>query len=202
MAQEPTQTFEFTFGQSIQVSVSALGQTSGCAFSPCVLLRPSQKTLEGWVLSDFSGPHTLRDKINWSRTLQIFACLILVTVIPGCDKCSLGAREERDWTFVGPTLFMVFKMFESMSVLVAHSCPTLCNPMDCSLPDSPVHGILQARTLEWVGIPFSRRSSWLRDWTYVSCIAGRFFTIWATREARSLLFSYLRCKDNFGCTFT
>jgi len=58
MAQEPTQTFDFTFGQSIQVSVSALGQTSGCAFSPCVLLRPSQKTLEGWVLSDFSGPHT------------------------------------------------------------------------------------------------------------------------------------------------
>ena len=55
--------------------------------------------------------------------------------------------------------------------------------MDCSLPGSSVHGILQARILEWVAIPFSRGSSWPRDWTWVSCIAGRFFTIWATREA-------------------
>ena len=44
-----------------------------------------------------------------------------------------------------------------------------------------VHGILQARILEWVAIPFSRGSSWPRDWTRVSCIAGRFFTSWATR---------------------
>ena len=43
-----------------------------------------------------------------------------------------------------------------VEVLVAQSCPTLCNPMDCSPPGSSVHGILQARTLEWVGIPFSR----------------------------------------------
>ena len=52
-----------------------------------------------------------------------------------------------------------------------------------SLPGSSVHGILQARILEWVEIPFSRGSSWLMDGTGVSCIAGRFFTIWATREA-------------------
>ena len=58
-----------------------------------------------------------------------------------------------------------------------------CDPIDCSLPDSSVHGILQARTLEWVAIPFSRGSSWPRDQTWFSCIAGRFFTIWATREA-------------------
>ena len=55
---------------------------------------------------------------------------------------------------------------------------------DCSLPGSCVHGILQARILEWVAIPFSRGSSWPRDQTWVSSIAGRFFTIWATREAR------------------
>ena len=55
--------------------------------------------------------------------------------------------------------------------------------MDCSLPGSPVHGIFQARILEWVAISFSRRSSWPRDWTWVSCIVGRHFTIWATREA-------------------
>ena len=55
--------------------------------------------------------------------------------------------------------------------------------MDCSLPGSSVHGILQVRILEWVAIPFFRGSSGPRDWTWVSCIAGRFFIIWATREA-------------------
>ena len=65
---------------------------------------------------------------------------------------------------------------------VAQSCLTLCDPMDCSLPGSSVHGIFQARVLEWVAISFSRGSSRLRDWTLVSCIAGRHFTIWATRE--------------------
>ena len=60
-------------------------------------------------------------------------------------------------------------------------------PHDCSLPGSSVHGILQARLPEWLAIPFSRGSSWPRDWTRVSYIAGRFFTVWATREAQLLL---------------
>ena len=55
--------------------------------------------------------------------------------------------------------------------------------MDCSLPDSVIHGIFQARILEWVVIPFSRGSSWSKNRTQVSWIAGRLFTIWATREA-------------------
>ena len=50
-----------------------------------------------------------------------------------------------------------------MSAKPLESCPTLCDPVDCSASDSSVHGILQARTLEWVAIPFSRRSSRLRD---------------------------------------
>ena len=64
---------------------------------------------------------------------------------------------------------------------VVQSCPTLCNPMDCSLPGSSVPGILQAGILEWVAISFSRRSSQPRDWTWISRISGRRFTIWATR---------------------
>ena len=68
-------------------------------------------------------------------------------------------------------------------VLVTQSCPTLCNAMDCRPPGSSVHGILQARILEWVVIPFSRGSSWPRSQTWVSCIAVRFFIIWATRKA-------------------
>ena len=55
-------------------------------------------------------------------------------------------------------------------------------PMDCSPPGSFVHGILQARILEWVAIPFSRGSSQPKDQTQVSCISGRFFNIWTTRE--------------------
>ena len=68
-------------------------------------------------------------------------------------------------------------------VLVVQSRLTLCNPMDCSPPGSSVQGILQARILAWVAIPFSRGSSWPRDRTQVSGIAGKFFTICATREA-------------------
>ena len=55
--------------------------------------------------------------------------------------------------------------------------------MDCSLPGFSIHGIFQARVLEWVAISFSRGSSWPRDRTQISCIAGRRFTLWATREA-------------------
>ena len=67
--------------------------------------------------------------------------------------------------------------------LVAQLCPTLCNPKDYSLPGFSVHGILQARILEWVIMPFNRRFSWPREWTWVSCIIGRFSTVWGTREA-------------------
>ena len=66
---------------------------------------------------------------------------------------------------------------------VTQSCPTLCNPVDCSLPGSSIHGIFQARVLEWVAIPFSRGSSRSRDRTQVSRIVGRHFTVWDTREA-------------------
>ena len=65
---------------------------------------------------------------------------------------------------------------------VAQSCPTLCDPVDCSLPGFSVHGILQARVLEWVTISFSRGSSWPRDWTWASRIGGRHFNLWATRD--------------------
>ena len=57
-----------------------------------------------------------------------------------------------------------------------------CDPMDCSPPVSSVHGILQARILEWVAISFSTGSSRPKDWTWVSCTVGRFFTDWTTRE--------------------
>ena len=74
-----------------------------------------------------------------------------------------------------------------MSVVLLFSstwCLAVCDPRDCSLPGFSVHGISQVRILEWVAILFSRRSSQPRDWTPVSCIAGRFLPIWATRERK------------------
>ena len=83
---------------------------------------------------------------------------------------------------------------------VAQLCLTLCDPTD-----STVHGILQARILEWVAFPFSRGSSQPRDWTQISCIAGKFFTSWAAKEAHETgkgLFkkgAYSETeKENFG----
>ena len=78
--------------------------------------------------------------------------------------------SERQWSICseGPIV----------KVKVTQSCLTLCDPMDYT-----VHGILQARILEWVAVLFSRGSSQPRDQTQVSCIAGRFFTSWATRKA-------------------
>ena len=70
-----------------------------------------------------------------------------------------------------------------MQTEVAQSCPTLCEPIDCSLPGSSVHGIFQAIVLEWIAISFFRRSSQPRARTQVSHIVDRRFTIWATRKS-------------------
>ena len=76
----------------------------------------------------------------------------------------------------GPLLWLCW--FLEVKVKLSQLCPNLWDPMDYT-----VHGILQARILEWVAFPFSRGSSQPRDRTQVSHIAGRFFTSWATREA-------------------
>ena len=68
-------------------------------------------------------------------------------------------------------------------MLVAQSCPTLCDPVDCSPPSSSVHGTLQARILEWLAISSSRGSSQPGDRIQVSCVAGGFSPVRATRQA-------------------
>ena len=95
-----------------------------------------------------------------------------------------------EWVSV-PNSFLFFSF-----IFCPQSCQTLCDPMDCSLPGSSLHGILQARVLEWVAISFSRGSSQPRDQTRVSLIPGRCFNLWATREAHIL--SYLLSK-RMGC---
>ena len=80
---------------------------------------------------------------------------------------------------------------------VTQSYPTLCDPMDCSLPGSSIHGIFQARILEWVAISFSRGSSQPRDRTLVSHIAGRRFTLWAIREIHLVSVNYFFLPHTF-----
>ena len=82
-----------------------------------------------------------------------------------------------------------FKRKKVLAMSVTQVCPTLCNPMEYNPPGPSILGILQARILEWVASPFCRGSSQPRDWTQVSCIAGRFFTVWATRKSNSILFN-------------
>ena len=98
------------------------------------------------------------------------------------DSLSLSHVESSDH------LFCLF-------CLVTQLCPTHFGPIDCSLPGSSIHWILQARILEWVAMPSSRGSSQPRDWTQVSHVAGRFFTTWATREAlNKLVFKSIYCR--------
>ena len=84
-------------------------------------------------------------------------------------------------------------------LVVAQSSPTLCDPPGCSPPGSSVHGILQARTLEWIAIPFTRGSSRPRNQTQVSCIASRFFTVCATAGDQCSPPCHLRQLQPWGC---
>ena len=95
-----------------------------------------------------------------------------------------------------------------MSAQSLQLCPILCNHLDCSSPGSSVHVILQERILKWVAMPSSKGPSWPRDQTQVSCIAGRFFIVWATRKAfivslymhaKSLLSLGSWCTQDFSC---
>ena len=120
---------------------------------------------------------------------QVFPCLSeFSTVYCGphspLERVSFNSNpKERQWQ-------RMFKLLHNCTYLthsewvseIAQSCPTPCDPMDYSLSGSSIHGIFQARVLEWIAISFSRGSSWPRNWTQVSRIVGRRFTVWATRE--------------------
>ena len=94
-------------------------------------------------------------------------------------KHSQKQKAAENWTlfWLLQLIYPIYTTYISMSVsvLVAQLCPTLCDPMDFRSPGSSVHGILQARILKWVAIPFSGESSWPRGWTWVSFIADRLF---------------------------
>ena len=112
--------------------------------------------------------------------------------LPSPRSCYLFL-ERPSWKALAKALWPVFctatRISSPLCVLTAQSSLTLCDPMDCSPPAPPVGwiscGILQVKIMEGIAISFSRGSSWPRDWTQVSCIVGRFFTIWATGKSLS-----------------
>ena len=136
-----------------------------------------------------------------SRVCNLLPARPFPALTSGCLYCSLIASWRwRVWDCITHTCFFPilgpsFLWFLSpqrgcvpyLAILseVAQLCPTLCDPVDYSLPGSSIHVIFQARVLEWVAISFSRGSSLPRDRTWVSHIAGRRFTVWATREAKA-----------------
>ena len=96
------------------------------------------------------------------------------------------------------SVYWVSTLYQAWTMCsVTQSCPTLCDPVNCSLPGSSVHGIFQAIALEWVGISLSSGSSRPRDRTQVSRIVDRCFTVWAIRQ----VFNFM---NTFGeqCTLT
>ena len=106
-----------------------------------------------------------------------------------------GSKSEKEYVkavYCHPAS-LIYTQSEWVSE-VTQSYPTLCDPMDCSLPGSSVHEIFQAWVLEWVAISSSRGSSQPRDRTQASHIVGRRFTIWATREVRGAELYAIICR--------
>ena len=119
----------------------------------------------------------------------LFSFSQVVTQEPSVYSCTSLPQVLWDWNlkshFNSQIIIKHTEVWSSWGGgLVTQPCSTLCDPMDCSLPGSSVHGILQARILEWVALPFPRGSSQPRDRIQVSLIEGRFFTIWAIREGQ------------------
>ena len=110
----------------------------------------------------------------------LLICIWNIIYLNDWNRLHHVIKKKIPFKFVG-------NMWKESESEVAQPCLTLCDSMDCSLSDSSVHGIFQARVLEWIAISFSRGSSWPRTRAQVSRIAGRSFTVWAIREAHSEL---------------
>ena len=116
---------------------------------------------------------------GYHRALRPCATLLTCPGSPGPVSPSVASAFAFDGAVVGAPLQRPLRNLSDTvhACLFAQLCPTLCNPMDCSTPGSSIYGTLQARTLEWVAMSFSRGSSRSRNRTQVSLIAGRLFTV-------------------------
>ena len=170
--------------------------------------QPRDQTWVSWFVGRFfttEPPGKPHGASRLNSPAQLFLNFLTANIFPMAWK--LESVKQHSVRILPPTLFAQFPprppsnhfylrlSFLNVSVpiqanKIIHSesevvqlCPTLCDPMDGSLPGSTVHGIFQARMLEWAATSFSRGSSQPRDQTQVSCIADRGFTVWATYPA-------------------
>ena len=153
---------------------------------------------------------TGRESTNWFSASVYFFLLSVTSFFPlkRCILLRLPPKKQPKWQFYlgwswGREINSVSEPVAEITlifIILTQLCPTLCDHMDCSPPGSCVHGILQARILEWVAISYSRGSSGPSDWTRVSLIVTKFFTMWATREACNTIKSTcLKCTSQcFG----
>ena len=123
---------------------------------------------EIWDMGSIPGSKITPGVHEMSTHSSLVACRIPWTEKLGGLQSMGSQRVKHNWVTNTFTLSAAAKSLQS--------CPTLCDSRDCSPPGSSVHGISQARILGWVAISFSRGSSWPRDWTWVSYMAGRLFT--------------------------
>ena len=131
-----------------------------------------------WVWLECTGPGAARGWVKFGGV-----CLCLCMCWGGVPSHSL-LREVPSSRFYFYWSGLSYSFTSDSESEVAQSCPSLCDPVDCSLPGSSVHGILQAKIQQWVAISFSRGSSRPRDQTrtWISRIGGRCFNLWAPRD--------------------
>ena len=145
--------------RGIQISITLVAVTnkvqnfSSCSIKKCVI---------SWVHSKVK--ETTTSKPLPTTELKVFVSMWNEDSNSTKEKKYLWQRQEGE-RFLSYICFLI----QFIQCVHAQSCPTLCNPIDCSLPDSSVHGILQPRILEWVAISSSKGSSQPRDWTCISC---------------------------------
>ena len=119
-------------------------------------------------------------EVNFAIIFLSNSCLSISSVFKS-QASSLPMFFHICWWVV--LFWNLIKFFQKYHCFVAKSCLTLWHPVDCNLPDSYVHGVFQARMLEWVAISLgSKGSSWPRDWTHVSCIGRQILDHWVTWE--------------------
>ena len=118
----------------------------------------------------------MTERLNWTE-LRVEVSVSIPFVPTSCHQRSFNRALSTQHRPQLPSKHIHHCVCVYVCVLAAQLC-LICDPLDCSPPGSSIHGILQARTLEWVAMPSSRGSSQPKDWTWVSCIAGGFFTLY------------------------
>ena len=146
--------------------------------------------------------HTIKSYKKYSSIIPLkFKVFIFFSIIKHFSVNRIKISSQQQWENFQVSFIKFWDIINSLDKVkwseVAQSCPTLCDPIDCSLAGSSVHGIFQAIVLEWIAISFSRGSSQPKAWTRVSRIVDRRFTVWATREVLAAVNMVLRIWDLF-----